>query len=84
MFAASRVSVNVSTPALLYSGTGRVRLKTTGAQYILLGGPAVSAADGFSHQFGSVFEAHLEEPSEIYGLSDGSGTYDVQVLADSL
>lgn len=70
------VSVNDSTPTLVFSGTGNVVIRAaSGTMYY--GGSNVSASNGLTVL---ALQMNLNSPDEIYAIS-ASGTHNVQVFS---
>jgi hypothetical protein len=76
---ASVVSVNDTTPTLLFSGTGNVLIRVISGT-LFIGGSTVTVATGFNAA--SFVQLNLNSTDEIYGiLFTGQGTRDVQVFS---
>jgi hypothetical protein len=76
MASAAKITINDTTPTLLWAGVGNVVFRTQATAF--LGGSSVTAADGFLLN-GRDVALNVNSPDEIYGIS-GSGNVDVYVL----
>ncbi len=76
---ASRVTLNSSTPTLLWSGVGNVVLALVSGAASRIGGPGVTAATGFDLPGGFKLPLNVNSPDEIWGITD-SGSSVVSVL----
>jgi hypothetical protein len=80
MATSRRVTINKTTPTLLFSGVGNVVIKAH-PTLVHLGGSDVTTANSYLH--GNPLHLNVNSPDELYALLDpghGSSTFDVEVL----
>jgi hypothetical protein len=73
------ITVNDTTPTLVFSGTGNVRFRSTTA-VLCYGGSNVSAANGYRPSDELVL--NLNSPDDIYAIGfTGAGNHNVMVFS---